>query len=170
MDRDQADAAEQAARRSAASHDAAVQIIDTPVMRVHKHGAYMADNNHQARSLTRGPNEQDSGGCLVRTSPSCRTGIMFSRDPGERLRALSNSLGRRLFPQAGQRRVGVHRLGAASRTTHQDTYTREGPDEKTHAEVLTGPSRRTRHDVFRRCMTVGMHHHCEENRTRKVPF
>jgi len=58
----------------------------------------------------------------------------------------------------------------ASRTTHQDTYPQEGPDEKIHAEALTGPSRRTRHDVFRRCMTVGMHHHCEENRTRKVPF
>ena len=31
----------------------------------------------------------------------------------------------------------VHWHGAASPTTHQDTYTQEGPDEKIHAEVLT---------------------------------
>jgi len=31
----------------AAGHDAAVQIIDTSVLRVHQHGACIADNNHQ---------------------------------------------------------------------------------------------------------------------------
>jgi hypothetical protein len=31
----------------AAGHDAAVQMIDTPVVRVHQHGACIADNNHQ---------------------------------------------------------------------------------------------------------------------------
>jgi hypothetical protein len=31
----------------AAGHDAAVQMIDTSVVRVHQHGACVADNNHQ---------------------------------------------------------------------------------------------------------------------------
>ena len=31
----------------AAGHDAAVQMIDTSVVRVHQHGACIADNNHQ---------------------------------------------------------------------------------------------------------------------------
>ena len=31
----------------AAGHDAAVQTIDTSIMRVHQHGASIVDNNHQ---------------------------------------------------------------------------------------------------------------------------
>ena len=31
----------------AAGHDVAVQMIDTSVVRVHQHGACIADNNHQ---------------------------------------------------------------------------------------------------------------------------
>jgi hypothetical protein len=31
----------------AAGHDAAVQMIDTSVVRVHQHGACIAENNHQ---------------------------------------------------------------------------------------------------------------------------
>ena len=31
----------------AAGHDAAVQMIDTSVVRVHQHGACISDNNHQ---------------------------------------------------------------------------------------------------------------------------
>jgi hypothetical protein len=31
----------------AARHDAAVQMIDTSVVRVHQHGAWIADHNHQ---------------------------------------------------------------------------------------------------------------------------
>jgi transposase len=34
----------------AAGHDAAVQMIDTSVVRVHQHGACIADNNHQDMS------------------------------------------------------------------------------------------------------------------------
>ena len=34
----------------AAGHDAAVQMIDTSVVRVHQHGACISDNNHQAIS------------------------------------------------------------------------------------------------------------------------
>ena len=35
----------------AAGHDAAVQMIDTSVVRVHQHGACIADNNHQDMGL-----------------------------------------------------------------------------------------------------------------------
>ena len=35
----------------AAGHDAAVQMIDTSVVRVHQHGACIADNNHQDNYL-----------------------------------------------------------------------------------------------------------------------
>ena len=38
----------------AAGHDAAVQIIDTCVVRVHQHGACIADNNHQDIGRSRG--------------------------------------------------------------------------------------------------------------------
>lgn len=47
----------------AAGHDAAVQMIDTSVVRVHQHGACIADNNRQdMRSLARGPDQQNSRG------------------------------------------------------------------------------------------------------------
>ena len=35
-------------------HDAAVQMIDTSVVRVHQHGACIADNNHQDMGRSRG--------------------------------------------------------------------------------------------------------------------
>ena len=38
----------------AAGHDAAVQMIDTSVVRVHQHGACIADNNHQHIGRSRG--------------------------------------------------------------------------------------------------------------------
>ena len=38
----------------AAGHDAAVQMIDTSVVRVHQHGACIADNNHQGMGRSRG--------------------------------------------------------------------------------------------------------------------
>jgi transposase len=38
----------------AAGHDAAVQMIDTSVVRVHQHGACMADNHHQDMGRSRG--------------------------------------------------------------------------------------------------------------------
>jgi len=38
----------------AAGHDAAVQMIDTSVVRVHQHGACVADNNHQDIGRSRG--------------------------------------------------------------------------------------------------------------------
>ena len=38
----------------AAGHDAAVQMIDTSVVRVHKHGACIADNNQQDMGRSRG--------------------------------------------------------------------------------------------------------------------
>jgi len=38
----------------AAGHDAAVQMIDTSVARVHQHGACIADNNHQDMGRSRG--------------------------------------------------------------------------------------------------------------------
>jgi transposase len=38
----------------AAGHDAAVQIIDTSVVRVHEHGTCIADNNHQDMGRSRG--------------------------------------------------------------------------------------------------------------------
>ena len=38
----------------AAGHDAAVQMIDTSVVRVHQHGACIADNNHQDIGRSRG--------------------------------------------------------------------------------------------------------------------
>jgi transposase len=38
----------------AAGHDAAVQMIDTSVVRVHQHGACVADNNHQDMGRSRG--------------------------------------------------------------------------------------------------------------------
>ena len=38
----------------AAGHDAAVQMIDTSVVRVHQHGACIADNNHQGIGRSRG--------------------------------------------------------------------------------------------------------------------
>ena len=37
----------------AAGHDAAVQMIDTSIVRVHQHGACVADNNHQDNHPTR---------------------------------------------------------------------------------------------------------------------
>jgi hypothetical protein len=40
----------------AARHDAAVQMIDSFIVRVHQHGACIADNN------TRWPDQQDSRG------------------------------------------------------------------------------------------------------------
>ena len=46
----------------AAGHDAAVQMIDTSVVRVHQHGACVADNNPRHGSLARRPDEQDSRG------------------------------------------------------------------------------------------------------------
>ena len=46
-----------------ADHDAAVQMIDTTVVRVHQHGACIADNNHQDMGRSRGgSDEQDSRG------------------------------------------------------------------------------------------------------------
>jgi hypothetical protein len=38
----------------AADHGAAVQMIDTSVVRVHQHGACIADNNHQDTGRSRG--------------------------------------------------------------------------------------------------------------------
>ena len=38
----------------AAGHDAAVQMIDTSIVRVHRHGASVADNNHQDMGRSRG--------------------------------------------------------------------------------------------------------------------
>ena len=38
----------------AAGHDAAVQMIDTSVVRVHQHGACIADNKHQDMGRLRG--------------------------------------------------------------------------------------------------------------------
>ena len=38
----------------AAGHDAAVQMIETSVVRVHQHGACVADNNHQDMGRSRG--------------------------------------------------------------------------------------------------------------------
>src|SRR5437879_962214 len=38
----------------AAGHDAAVQMIDTSVVRVHQHGAFIAVNNHQDMGRSRG--------------------------------------------------------------------------------------------------------------------
>jgi transposase len=38
----------------ASGHDAAVQMIDTSVVRVHQHGACIADNNHQDVGRSRG--------------------------------------------------------------------------------------------------------------------
>jgi hypothetical protein len=38
----------------ATGHDAAVQMIDTSVVRVHQHGAYIADNKHQDMGRSRG--------------------------------------------------------------------------------------------------------------------
>jgi len=38
----------------AAGHDASVQMIDTSVVRVHQHGASIADNNHQDMGRSRG--------------------------------------------------------------------------------------------------------------------
>jgi len=38
----------------AAGHDAAVQMIDTSVVRVHQHGACISYNNHQAMGRSRG--------------------------------------------------------------------------------------------------------------------
>jgi transposase len=38
----------------AAGHDAAVQMIDTSMVRVHQHGACIADNNHQDMGRSRG--------------------------------------------------------------------------------------------------------------------
>lgn len=37
-----------------AGHDAAMQVIDTSVVRVHRHGACISDNNHQAMGRSRG--------------------------------------------------------------------------------------------------------------------
>src|SRR5260370_8269736 len=37
----------------AAGHDAAVQMIDSPVVRVHQHGASISDNNHQYMAHSR---------------------------------------------------------------------------------------------------------------------
>ncbi len=42
----------------AVGHDAAVQMIDTSVVRVHQHGACIADNNHQDMGRSR-------GGCVL---------------------------------------------------------------------------------------------------------
>jgi hypothetical protein len=39
----------------AAGHDAAVQMIDTSVVRVHQHGACIADKSPRYGSLARGP-------------------------------------------------------------------------------------------------------------------
>jgi hypothetical protein len=41
-------------RKLAAGHDAAVQMIDTSVGRVHQHEACIADNNHQDMGRSRG--------------------------------------------------------------------------------------------------------------------
>ena len=38
----------------AARHDAAVQMIDTFIVRMHQHGACIADNNHQDIGRSRG--------------------------------------------------------------------------------------------------------------------
>jgi hypothetical protein len=38
----------------AARHDAAVHMIDTSIVRVHQHGACIADNNHQDMGRSRG--------------------------------------------------------------------------------------------------------------------
>lgn len=38
----------------AASHDAAVQVIDTSVVPVHQHGAFVADKNHRGMDRSRG--------------------------------------------------------------------------------------------------------------------
>ena len=47
----------------AAGHDAAVQLIDTSVVRVHQHGACISDNNHQDMGHSRrGTDQQDSRG------------------------------------------------------------------------------------------------------------
>jgi hypothetical protein len=38
----------------AAGHDAAVQMVDASVVRVHQHGACVANNNHQDMGRSRG--------------------------------------------------------------------------------------------------------------------
>jgi transposase len=69
----------------AAGHDAAVQMIDTSVVRVHQHGACVADNNHQDMGRSRGgltskihavvdanglPVQSESGYALMSPRPS----------------------------------------------------------------------------------------------------
>jgi transposase len=56
----------------AAGHDATMQMIDTSVVRVHQHGACIADNNHQDMGRSRGAHKQDSrgGGHQWPASPS----------------------------------------------------------------------------------------------------
>jgi hypothetical protein len=45
---------DQIMERLAAGHDAAMQMIDTSVVRVHQHGACIADSNHQDMGRSRG--------------------------------------------------------------------------------------------------------------------
>jgi len=60
----------------AARHDVAVQMIDTSVVRLHQHGACIADNNHQDITITKiwgaheGSDEQDSRGGVTNGLPS----------------------------------------------------------------------------------------------------
>ena len=50
----------------AAGHDAAVQMIDTSVVRVHQHGACIADNNHQDMGRSRGRPREERRGIVLR--------------------------------------------------------------------------------------------------------
>jgi transposase len=51
----------------AAAHDAAVQMIDTSIVRVHQHAACIAQNKGQSmgRSLTRRTEQQGANGALL---------------------------------------------------------------------------------------------------------
>jgi hypothetical protein len=85
-----------------AAHDAAVQMIDTSVVRVHQHGACVADNKHyRAMSLHSGSPQSreytfESGRILIDLSggPCCRMSDFSKKAPATGA-ASENELGRR---------------------------------------------------------------------------
>jgi hypothetical protein len=110
----------------AAGHDAAVQMIDTSVVRVHRHGACIADKTTKTWVAHEGPDERSRAGgrqwlaCATRPhrkSPKSGSGCLARRHRSRRNRFCLSLALKLLFRQAQP----IFRLGHPERSVSRLT-------------------------------------------------
>jgi transposase len=117
----------------AAGHDAAVQMIDTSVVRVHQHGACISDNNHQAMGRSRGGlASKIHAARSTRRKPAAQSRPMPPRYGAWRP-AMSRTTGKsRHIPARGSRPAGCDPIRL---------QLREPPDASNGREIARAPDR-----------------------------